>query len=320
MEVTQHKMLALFRKTHLSKAIHLLIFATLSSHAFADGAPPLTPKWSITENYLDANVSEKIVDANACFSASPKSLLEVEPIISEGKRAYKISNYFDHDIQKSLYAKPLDQQVQEHKIVGRSFCKGMVSISDMDLPFAKSDGINDANDGLLMLDTLRAKMMDIANRLDDMSQLAVQAASGTYSSYQLSNMDHEFQAQLAQINVISASARFNGIQLLDGSHDNIQVPVHHGADTIPVHLPDFTSGSMGLNISWLAIDSNQTAQTALAVLNNATTYLDINHLKPDEINLLTAATLDAVTTWVDVTKEPFVVQKKSLPHKLPGVI
>lgn len=206
------------RKKLITLSISLLI-ASLSISANAK---------TIRENFLDLAVSEKVVDGNACFKSSPLAIFEVEPSISNGKRVYKVTQSSGSNVEQAIYAKPLEEQIKDHKIVGRVFCKGVVSISDMDLPFSKADGINDANDGVVLLENMQSKIEPVVNQLNVLTKLAIRASSGTYSSTELADLNREFAAYIAELNTIVANSYFNNIQLFDGSTNALNVPVNRG--------------------------------------------------------------------------------------------
>lgn len=297
------------KKTLLAQVAQLLLVSSLS---FSANAANTNKAWSTTENYLDSAITYKIVDGNECFQASPKSLLEVSTYVDvHGKRVYSIAQVSDIEKEKNIYATPLEDQINMGIIVAKSFCKGVASISNMNLPFAKgANGVMDANDGMVMLNTLRHDLNEIMDQLNEMTALANQAASGVYSSSELSSMNIEFTAHIAEINHIAAMSHFNGIQLLDGSQTTIKVPVNNGASYVNVNLPNLTTGTAGLNIGSLDIFGCAAAQSSLMTLNSVSALQSaFSDIKAEEINLIAARKHDEVTTTVDMTKKPFVVQQ-----------
>lgn len=299
-----------FSQSQISKAIQLLFFGCLSTQCFAADANH-DKGWMTTQRYLDPGIWNTVVDKEHCFEAAPQSMLEVEPVVENGQRLYKISQYFDKDIEKNLYAKPLDAQIKDRKIVAKKFCRGIVSISNMELTFPKGQGITDANDGLLLVEAAKRSIVQILEQVDEMTMIASQASSATYDSTQLSNLNTEFSAHLAQINTVVANARFNGLALLDGSIGSVEVPVGQGTRHITIPLSNMSTGSAGLNISTLDVTSSSDAQNALAALNSITAVTtELATLKATNISLAEAAKHDAVTTLVNVGTDEFVVQQK----------
>lgn len=295
------------KKTLLAQAAKLFLIGGLSLYSFSANAA-----WSTTENYLDSALTYKEVDSKQCFQASPKSLLVIFPRTDmNGKRSYSVSQFSDFEKEKEIYATPIEDQVK-YGIVATSFCKGVATISNMNLPFAKgADGVMDANDGMIMLNTVRHDLLDIMDQLNEMTDLAVKASSGTYSSSQLHALDVEFSAHLAEVNHIAAMSHFNGIQLLDGSQATVKVPTNNGKSFVNVNLPNMSTGTSGLGIATLDVMYQSDAQTALMTLNSITTTADaLANIKADIVHIAAAAKHDETITTVDMTKEPFVVQTK----------
>jgi flagellin len=101
-------------------------------------------------------------------------------------------------------------------------------------------GIRNANDAVSMIQTADGALAVIDEKLIRMKELAMQAATGTYTAEQREMIDNEFQAMADEINRIAAATDFNGIKLLDGSlagdHDGSgltstgELKVHFGTD------------------------------------------------------------------------------------------
>lgn len=263
------------------------------------------------KKYLDPDVWQTVVTGDHCFAAAPKSLLEVEPIIENNKRVYKVQQYFDVDIERTIYAKPLDVQIKEHKIVGQKFCKGIVSISDRNLPFTKKNEINDPNDGVLLAEAMRQGINKINQHVKEMQLLAMNGSSGTYSSSQLGVLNQTFQAHLNEINRISYTARFSGYALFDGSNETILIPIKEGVSYEKVPLENLTIGSSGLNISSLNLLTSTDAQNAVDTLCVTARVSELlQTLKTKEKILKSLAKQEATVTFVDVRTDNFIVQRK----------
>ncbi|MHB1948770.1 MAG: flagellin N-terminal helical domain-containing protein [Gammaproteobacteria bacterium] len=301
-----------FKKTLMTRTIQFLAIGSLSVHTFpAFCAEP--GKWEQTTSYLDPAIWSIVVNQEQCFQAAPRSLIEVEPTIENGQRVYKVSQYFDPVMEKHLYAQSLEDQIKNHKIVGRSFCRGVVSHSDMELPFVKDTGFKDANDGLLLVDSVRRGLSDISEQLHKAETLAIQAANGVYSSTQLSQLNTEFQAVIAEINTHALTKRFNGTMLLDGSTRYLTIPIDEGRQSINVPLFNATTGTAGLNIQSLDIMTQSDAQAALEPLYTSEYSIENTQVKLNaiEISLTAAAKRNEVITFIDVRNDNYVVQRKT---------
>lgn len=82
---------------------------------------------------------------------------------------------------------------------------------------ALSQGIRNAEDGISAIQTAEGSMEQISNKLTRMKELAEQAATGTYTDVQRMIIHSEFSSVASEIDRISASCNFNGINLLDGN-------------------------------------------------------------------------------------------------------
>jgi flagellin len=73
------------------------------------------------------------------------------------------------------------------------------------------------NDGVSMLQTADGGAEEIDNLMTRMRELAVQASNGDLSSNDYTNLDAEYQQNSSEIDRISSSVQYNGINLLSGA-------------------------------------------------------------------------------------------------------
>ncbi len=168
-----------------------------------------------------------------------------------------------------------------------------ISVSMTQTINALSQGAQNGNNGVSLVQTAEGSMNDIANVLQQMSTLASQASTGTYSSTQLSNLNTTFQALLSEVERVASTAQFNGINLLNGSTGSISIQIGSNDtsnDRLTVTLSNLTTGSAGLNISSLAVDTNAHAQSALSTLQTAvnTVTTALSKAGASEVNLSAA--------------------------------
>lgn len=123
--------------------------------------------------------------------------------------------------------------------------------------------------GLSMLQTADSSLQQINEHLQNIRDIAVQAANGTNSSAQYAAFEDSLTAELAAITSIASGTSFGDFTLLDGSISggaafNIQAGPNSG-DTIDIKtaFSNNSTGASGLNIT----------QTTLASAANATTLL-----------------------------------------------
>ena len=77
-----------------------------------------------------------------------------------------------------------------------------------------------ANDGISLVQTAEGALTEVHSMLNRMVELADQSANGTYQdAVDRENLQKEVQSLKDEIDRISESTNFNGIQLLDGSMD-----------------------------------------------------------------------------------------------------
>ncbi len=139
-----------------------------------------------------------------------------------------------------------------------------------------NQAVRNANDGINMMQTAEGAMVEQSNMLQRMSELATQAANGTYSSAQRGYLQTEFSALSTQIGSIASQTTWNGRQLLDGTDSN-------GVNAVSGQF-DFQVGQMsgqvisvtisamtvsGLGISGLDISTASGASSAIATLADA---------------------------------------------------
>jgi flagellin len=184
-----------------------------------------------------------------------------------------------------------------------------------------------ANDGISLVQTADGALSSIASDLQRMRQLASQSATGTLSSADRQSINQEAQNLLSEINRVSSTTNFNGVNLLDGTftNKNFQVGASAG-QTVGMTLnaanttslgsyqlsgtSNYSSGSQGASVvsttnafsssSYLTITSSNTATTGVqigaSVSSNPTTnaYLGLSstsaYAKAAAINAQTALT------------------------------
>ena len=124
------------------------------------------------------------------------------------------------------------------------------------------------NDGISMLQTADGGADEIHNLMTRMRELAVQASNGSLSANDSTNLDAEYQQSASEIDRISQSTQFNGINLLSGvaATKNFQVGIGTAAtDRISVSFggADVTRllGATATDVTTFA--KAQTAITAL---------------------------------------------------------
>jgi flagellin len=127
-----------------------------------------------------------------------------------------------------------------------------------------------AQDGISLTQTAEGALGEVSNILGRLRELAVQSTNGTLSTTDRTTINTEATALVNEVTRIAASTEFNGVNLLDGTNSSasIQVGIDSG-QSISVTLQNATTGSGGLNISGVALDTAANAGTALGTLDTA---------------------------------------------------
>ncbi len=151
-----------------------------------------------------------------------------------------------------------------------------------------SQAVNNANDGISLIQTAEGGLNETHSILQRMRELAVQSANGTYQQEDRDAMQLEVDALKSEVDRISKSTEYNGIKLLDGSLGGASGTAGEYGARYGTHVTSgtlagstltsniagvsvaFTTGASGVggeNASWDA-----TGKTLSINLNSGTTY------------------------------------------------
>lgn len=78
-----------------------------------------------------------------------------------------------------------------------------------------NQAVRNANDGISFAQTADGALEEVSNMLQRVRELAVQSASGTYSTDDRANLDKEGAALRTQIDSILTNTKFNGVAVFD---------------------------------------------------------------------------------------------------------
>jgi flagellin len=146
--------------------------------------------------------------------------------------------------------------------------------------------VRNANDAISMVQTADGAMIEMGNMLQRMRELAVQGATGTNSSTDVTALQTEFTALRDEIFRVVENTQWNGRNLLDGDlttgvadSDVATVAFQVGANasqTITVDFGNFeTADDLGTNFtSSLAMASATAAGTNIGIIDTALTALN----------------------------------------------
>jgi len=141
-----------------------------------------------------------------------------------------------------------------------------------------NQAVRNLNDGVNLLQTAEGALSETTNMLQRMRELAVQAASGTYSTTQRSYLQTEFYALNSQIDKIASETTWNGYTVLTataGDTSNGTFSFQSGqtsGQTISVAIGGMTISALGLTATastGIALSSAASASAAIAYIDTA---------------------------------------------------
>jgi flagellin len=136
-----------------------------------------------------------------------------------------------------------------------------------------------ANDGISLVQTAESALTESSNILQRMRELSVQSANGTYTSGNRTTLNAETQQLVKELDRISGSTNFNGLNLLDGSSSDVKLQIGaESNETISVNISAMTSKELGVSdsagITSFAKSGVGTGTSAAATMTSAATALD----------------------------------------------
>ena len=149
-----------------------------------------------------------------------------------------------------------------------------------------------ANDGFNIVQAAEGAMGEVADILQRMREIAVQAATDGITTTEQGYLDKEFQGLLGEIDRLSKATKYNGQQLIDGSYTGkkIQVGADTGADfQIAVDVKAVTVTALSMLAQ--TVSQLSTANTSITQLDTAIDYLNTQRAEMGALmsNLQTAS-------------------------------
>jgi flagellin len=169
-----------------------------------------------------------------------------------------------------------------------------------------------ADDGISLAQTAEGGMNEITNMLQRMRELSVQAANGTLSDGDRTNLQTEVSALIGQIGDIASRTDFNGVKLLNGSNSTISIQTGTQAgDQVTIALANVASAALGTDtdgdgtVDVLTLADASTRNANVASINVGTAEGAVLALKvlDDALNTVTSsqATLGASQNRLQAT-------------------
>ncbi len=130
-----------------------------------------------------------------------------------------------------------------------------------------------AQDGISLIQTAEGALQETHSILQRMRELSVQSSNGTYQdTVDRENIDKEVQALKSEVDRISTSTHYNGIQLLNGDIDSTGVTFQIGANGSAdqsVTLTVADQSSTGLGINGIDLTTRTDANAAISTIDAA---------------------------------------------------
>jgi flagellin len=132
-----------------------------------------------------------------------------------------------------------------------------------------TQAVRNANDGISAISIGEKALGKSGEILARLSELASQSATGTVSDSQRSALQEEFTALVSEIDRISDTTTFNGVNLLSaGTTVALQIGLD-GSSTSRISFNTVDGSSSGIGLSSVAVSTADAAQSALGAITSA---------------------------------------------------
>lgn len=132
-----------------------------------------------------------------------------------------------------------------------------------------SQAIRNANDGISAISIGEKALGKVGDILTRLSELAQQSATGLVSNTQRSAIQQEFSALVSEIDRISNSTSFNGVNLLSGGTTvSLQIGLDSSTDS-RIQFSTVDGSSSGFGLGTIAVSTQAAAQSSLATISSA---------------------------------------------------
>jgi flagellin len=106
--------------------------------------------------------------------------------------------------------------------------------------------VRNANDGISLIQTAEGALDETTNILQRMRELSIQSANGTYTDGNRATIDAEVQQLIKELDRISETTTFNGLNILDGTLGKVDLQVGSEAnETIRFEVGALDADSLG---------------------------------------------------------------------------
>ncbi|MBO6206159.1 MAG: flagellin [Lachnospiraceae bacterium] len=125
-------------------------------------------------------------------------------------------------------------------------------------------GKANSNDGISVIETADGALAEISSLMQRMSELTVQAATGTYTDDDREAIDREIQQLKEEVTRVSKDTEFNGQRILDGTFD-LKGYMNNNNSKVEYYTGEVAVGKYNLNIQSILSAAGITEGTATGV-------------------------------------------------------
>jgi flagellin len=140
--------------------------------------------------------------------------------------------------------------------------------------------VRNTQDGISLVQVAEGGLNEVSNILIRMRELSIQSASDTIGDTERSFTNKEVQALHAEVDRISQTTKFNGVELLSGKGDKLEFQVGIGpkaeTDRISYDTASVNSSTDALGLSGISTSSKESAQANLDSLDKAISMVSGN--------------------------------------------
>jgi len=159
-----------------------------------------------------------------------------------------------------------------------------------------SVAIRNSNDGISLAQTAEGAMGEVTNMLQRIRELSVQAANGTYTDADRTNLQVEVTQLLGQIDSIAAETDFNGTALLDGTADITLQTGSKASETVNFTIDSVATADLGVDA--VDVSTATDATTALGLLDTALSAVSTSRAQLGAVQNRLEANVNALTSRV----------------------
>jgi flagellin len=138
-----------------------------------------------------------------------------------------------------------------------------------------NQAVQNANDGVSLVQTASGALSEITNDLQSMRSLAVESLNATNSGTDRSDLNTQFQQLTQDIDSVAANTQFNGVNLLDGTFQNqtFQIGANEGQGITVGQIANMHTNALGAyTVTGTGPTTAALTSGALTITVGATTY------------------------------------------------